>query len=146
MSSVAKTTDLKDIWTFACSTNILTFKTMFFWFTSWFDTVWFVKTYDVDQHIYSIVYTYWLDMRVIALLLSSRYQLLSEATPRTIVVTEGDNKSDITMYPNITLAVRTHDDVNYERDIIDRRYHHNLQHNTFMECCVHFFLIPFIFF
>ena len=38
------------------------------------------------------VYTYWLGMRVIALLLSPRYQLLSEATPRTIVGTEGTIK------------------------------------------------------
>ena len=44
----------------------------------------------------SIVYTYWLGMRVIALLLSPMYQLLSEAMPRTIVGTEGDNKSAIT--------------------------------------------------
>jgi hypothetical protein len=43
----------------------------------------------------SILYTYWLGMRVIALLLSPRYQLFSEATPRTIVGT-GDNKSAIT--------------------------------------------------
>ena len=38
------------------------------------------------------VYTYWLGMRVITLLLSPRYQLLSEATPRTIVGTEGTIK------------------------------------------------------
>jgi len=36
-----------------------------------------------------LLYTYWLGMRVIALLLSSRYQLFSEATPRTIVGTVG---------------------------------------------------------
>jgi len=37
------------------STNILTFKAGHSRFTSWFDAVSFVKTYDVDQHIYSIV-------------------------------------------------------------------------------------------
>ena len=37
-------------------------------------------------------YTYWLGMRVIALLLSPRYQLFFEATPRKIVGTEGTNK------------------------------------------------------
>ena len=39
-----------------------------------------------------IVYTYWLGMRVIALLLSSRYQLFSEATWRKIVGTKGTIK------------------------------------------------------
>ena len=38
------------------------------------------------------VYTYWLGMKVISLLLSPRYQLLSEAKPRTIVGTEGTIK------------------------------------------------------
>jgi hypothetical protein len=36
-----------------------------------------------------IVYTYWLGMRLIAPLLSPRYQLLAEAIPRKIVGTEG---------------------------------------------------------
>ena len=36
-----------------------------------------------------IVYSYWLGMRLLAPLLSPWYQLLSEATPRTIVGTEG---------------------------------------------------------
>ena len=39
-----------------------------------------------------ILYIYWLGMRVIALLLSPRYQLFSEATPRNIVGTEGTIK------------------------------------------------------
>jgi hypothetical protein len=39
-----------------------------------------------------ILYTYWLGMRVITLLLSPRYQLFSEATPRNIVGTEGTIK------------------------------------------------------
>ena len=36
--------------------------------------------------------SYWLGMRVIARLLSPRYQLLPEATPRTIVGTKGTTK------------------------------------------------------
>jgi hypothetical protein len=39
-----------------------------------------------------IVYTCWLSIRVIALLLSPRYQLFSEAMPRKIVGTEGTIK------------------------------------------------------
>ena len=42
--------------------------------------------------VYSIVYTYWLGMRVIALLLSPRYQLFSETTPSKIFGTEGTIK------------------------------------------------------
>jgi hypothetical protein len=45
-----------------------------------------------------IVYTYWLGIRVIALLLSPRYQLLSEAMPRTIVGTEGTIKVPLPEY------------------------------------------------
>ena len=40
----------------------------------------------------STFYTYSLDMRVISLLLSPKYQLLSEATPSTIAGTEGTIK------------------------------------------------------
>ena len=36
-----------------------------------------------------VVYTYWLDMKVMTLLLSTRYQLFSSALPRKIVGTEG---------------------------------------------------------
>jgi hypothetical protein len=39
-----------------------------------------------------LLYTYWLGMRVITLLLPPRYQLFSEATPRKIVGTEGTIK------------------------------------------------------
>jgi hypothetical protein len=39
-----------------------------------------------------MVYTYWLGMRVLTLLLSTRYQLYSEATSRKIVGTEGTIK------------------------------------------------------
>ena len=38
---------------------------------------------------FKLLYTYWLGMRVIALLFSPRYQLLSEVMPRKIVGTEG---------------------------------------------------------
>ena len=41
---------------------------------------------------HSILYTSWLGMRVISLLLSPRYQLFSEATPRKIVGTDGTIK------------------------------------------------------
>ena len=44
------------------------------------------------------LYTYSLGMRVIALLLSPRYQLLSEATPSTIVGTEGTIKVLLSEY------------------------------------------------
>jgi uncharacterized protein with PQ loop repeat len=39
-----------------------------------------------------ILYTYWLGMRVITLLLSPMYHLFSEATPKKIVGTEGEIK------------------------------------------------------
>ena len=47
-----------------------------------------------------VLYTYWLGMRVIALLLYSRYQLpvLSESTPRTKLIQRGQKKL---YYPNI---------------------------------------------
>jgi hypothetical protein len=38
------------------------------------------------------LYTYWLGMRIVTLVLSPRYQLLSETAPRTIVGTEGTIK------------------------------------------------------
>ena len=41
---------------------------------------------------HEIINTYWLGMRKIALLLSPKYHLLSEATPKTIVGTEGTIK------------------------------------------------------
>jgi hypothetical protein len=42
--------------------------------------------------VHPIIYTYWLGMRLIALLLFPRYQLFSEAPPRKIVGTEGTIK------------------------------------------------------
>ena len=48
--------------------------------------------YKIHTIYISIVYTYWLGMRVITLLLSTRYQLYSEATSRKIVGTEGTIK------------------------------------------------------
>jgi hypothetical protein len=55
-----------------------------------------VRSYDTAGYI---VYTYWLGMRVITLLLSPRYHLFSEATPRKIVGTEGTIKVILPEYP-----------------------------------------------
>ena len=52
-----------------------------------------VLLYWTTVHVYvvprSYVYTYWLGIRVITLLLSTRYQILSSALPLKIVGTEG---------------------------------------------------------
>jgi hypothetical protein len=56
-------------------------------------TLWTQSYVSTDFEIpMQILYTYWLGMRVIALLLFPRYQLFSEATPRKIVCKEGTIK------------------------------------------------------
>jgi len=60
---------------------------------------WYILTYcNVDSFSHCILYTYSLGMRVVALLLSPMYQLLSEATPRTIVDTEGTKETLLPEY------------------------------------------------